>query len=81
MCGFAGTLSPSRHAPIDRELIRAMGDWGPGADGFYCGEGIARLWNEHQQGRRDQCPRLWSLVMIGLWFREFADGARRAAAA
>ena len=44
MCGFAGKLSPSPQAPVDRALIRAMGDSvahrGPDADGFYFGEGI-----------------------------------------
>ncbi len=42
---------------------------------------LARLWNEHQDGRRDHRHRLWSLLMLELWFRQFADGARRAAAA
>ena len=44
MCGIAGKLGPSAHAPVDRGLIRAMGDAvahrGPDADGFYVGEGI-----------------------------------------
>jgi asparagine synthase (glutamine-hydrolysing) len=42
---------------------------------------VRRLWQEHQQGRRDHCHRIWSLVMLELWFRQFADGARRRAAA
>jgi asparagine synthase (glutamine-hydrolysing) len=44
MCGFAGKLSPSPQTPVDRALIRAMGDSvahrGPDADGFYFGDGI-----------------------------------------
>ncbi len=44
MCGFAGKLSPSPQTPVDRGLIRAMGDAvahrGPDAEGFYFGEGI-----------------------------------------
>ena len=43
MCGFAGKLSPSPQTPVDRGLIRAMGDAvahrGPDAEGFYFGEG------------------------------------------
>jgi hypothetical protein len=46
---------------------------------------VARLWQEHRDGTRDHRHRLWSLVMLELWFREFADGpgrsARRPAAA
>jgi asparagine synthase (glutamine-hydrolysing) len=35
---------------------------------------IARLWREHKSGLRDHRHRLWSLVMLELWFREFLDG-------
>ena len=49
--------------------------------GIFHAPAVARLWDDHQQGRRDHRHRLWSLVMLELWFREFADGARRAAAA
>jgi asparagine synthase (glutamine-hydrolysing) len=43
---------------------------------------LERLWNDHQQRRRDHQHRLWTLVMLELWFRQFADGgARREAAA
>ena len=39
---------------------------------------IARLWREHCSGRHDHRHRLWSLVMLELWFRQFIDGARAA---
>jgi asparagine synthase (glutamine-hydrolysing) len=35
---------------------------------------VARLWREHRDGVRDHRHRLWSLVMLELWFRQFADG-------
>jgi len=43
---------------------------------------IERLWREHQSARRDHRHRLWSLLMLELWFREFADSpiARRTSA-
>lgn len=34
---------------------------------------VARLWREHQSGRRDHRHRLWSLLMLELWFRQFVD--------
>ena len=34
---------------------------------------VARLWREHQSGRRDHRHRLWSLLMLELWFRQFID--------
>ena len=36
---------------------------------------VGRLWAEHQSGRRDHRHRLWSLLMLELWFREFVDGS------
>ena len=35
---------------------------------------ITRLWREHRSGARDHRHRLWSLVMLELWFRQFVDG-------
>jgi asparagine synthase (glutamine-hydrolysing) len=34
---------------------------------------VATLWREHRDGTRDHRHRLWSLVMLELWFRQFAD--------
>jgi asparagine synthase (glutamine-hydrolysing) len=46
--------------------------------GVFDAAAIARLWREHCDGRHDHRHRLWSLVMLELWFREFIDGARAA---
>ncbi len=43
---------------------------------------VARLWREHRTQTRDHRHRLWSLVMLELWFRQFVDrGARTGAVA
>ena len=34
---------------------------------------VARVWREHRDGVADHCHRLWSLVMLELWFRQFVD--------
>jgi asparagine synthase (glutamine-hydrolysing) len=49
--------------------------------GLFRRDAVERLWHDHQNARKDHTHRLWSLVMLELWFRRFADGARRAAAA
>lgn len=36
---------------------------------------VSRLWSEHQSGRRDHRHRLWSLLMLELWFKQFVDQA------
>ena len=39
--------------------------------------GRARLWVEHRARSSDHGHRLWSLLMLELWFRQFVDGASR----
>jgi asparagine synthase (glutamine-hydrolysing) len=35
---------------------------------------LRQLWNEHTSRHRDHSHRLWSLLMLEFWFREFIDG-------
>lgn len=35
---------------------------------------LQQLWDEHAGARRDHTYRLWSLLMLEFWFREFIDG-------
>lgn len=35
---------------------------------------VERLVDEHQQGRFDHSYRLWSLLVLEMWFREWVDG-------
>jgi asparagine synthase (glutamine-hydrolysing) len=41
---------------------------------------VERLWREHRSGRRDHRHRLWSLLMLELWFRQCVDGGASARA-
>ncbi|MGB2716070.1 MAG: asparagine synthase (glutamine-hydrolyzing) [Vicinamibacterales bacterium] len=43
--------------------------------GIFEERAITRLWNEHRTSRRDHRERLWTLVMLELWFREYIDRA------
>ncbi len=43
--------------------------------GIFDDRAVARLWREHRNGANDHRHRLWSLVMLELWFREYADGS------
>jgi len=45
--------------------------------GVFEGREVERLWREHRSGARDHRHRLWSLVMLELWFRQFVDHVRR----
>ena len=42
--------------------------------GLFQDREIVRLWREHRSGRSDHRHRVWSLVMLELWFRQFVDG-------
>jgi asparagine synthase (glutamine-hydrolysing) len=43
--------------------------------GVFNANEIGRLWREHREGTHDHRHRLWSLVMLELWFRQFIDDA------
>jgi len=43
--------------------------------GIFNGAEVQRLWTEHRSGRADHRHRLWQLVMLELWFRQFIDRA------
>ncbi len=41
--------------------------------GVFDASAVGRMWREHRTGARDHRHRLWSLLMLELWFRQFAD--------
>jgi len=41
--------------------------------GYFNRERLFKLWDEHQSGARDHGYRLWALLMLELWHKEFAD--------
>ncbi len=49
--------------------------------GIFEAHTVAAALERASRGRRDHRHRLWTLVMLELWFRQFTDGSRRAAAA
>ena len=42
--------------------------------GIFSRPALATLWDEHRSRRRDHAHRLWSVLMLEFWFREFIDG-------
>jgi asparagine synthase (glutamine-hydrolysing) len=49
------------------------------ARGIFSPIEVLRLWREHQSGSRDHRHRLWSLLMLELWFRQYVDGRAQVA--
>jgi asparagine synthase (glutamine-hydrolysing) len=44
--------------------------------GYFRPEAVSQLWDEHQQARFNHGYRLWSLLILELWQREWLDGHR-----
>jgi asparagine synthetase B (glutamine-hydrolysing) len=42
--------------------------------GIFSRAAVQALWAEHQRGGHDHTRRLWSLLMLEFWAREFIDG-------
>ena len=71
-----GPLAPMVDSLLLDRRMRERGVFDHGA--------VAAMWREHRDGSQDHRHRLWSLVMLELWFRQFVDGeavGRGAAAA
>jgi asparagine synthase (glutamine-hydrolysing) len=75
-------------APIGKWLagpLRGMGsdllfDGRLSARGIFRDAAVRDVWDAHNAGRADHAQRLWSLLMLELWFREYIDGAAAPAA-
>jgi asparagine synthase (glutamine-hydrolysing) len=79
--GFTAPIGPWLRGPLKSLAADLLLDGRLDERGLFRREALERCWNEHQQGRKEHPHRIWSLIMLELWFRQFADGARRAAAA
>lgn len=72
-------------APVGRWLSGPLETMGHDLlfDGRLAQRGVLRdsavrtLWSEHRSGQVDHQHRLWAVLMLELWFREFIDGAPR----
>jgi asparagine synthase (glutamine-hydrolysing) len=79
----AGLMPPARRLPARHAWLRpALGSLvpavllGPRFDGrgIVSRPALRQLWSEHQTGRGNHTHRLWSLLMLELWFRDVIDG-------
>jgi asparagine synthase (glutamine-hydrolysing) len=78
--GFEAPIGEWLRGPLAPMVDALLLDGRLRGRGVFDDRAVARIWTEHREGRRDHRHRLWSLVMLELWFRQFADGARPAAA-
>ncbi|HTI38115.1 MAG TPA: asparagine synthase (glutamine-hydrolyzing) [Vicinamibacterales bacterium] len=62
-----GPLAPLADGLLADGRLRSRGVFDDGE--------VTRLWTEHRTGRADHRHRLWQLIMLELWFRQFIDRA------
>ncbi len=43
--------------------------------GYVRPETVKRIWDAHQQGRRNHASQIWALMVLELWLREYLDTA------
>jgi len=63
---FRGPLAPFAQEVFTDRRTRQRG--------LFQNETVDRLLDEHIAGRFDHAPRLWALLILELWQREWLDG-------
>ena len=71
--GFEAPIGEWLRGPLAPMATELLLDGRLRARGIFNPSELARLWNEHRRGEADHRHRLWQLVMLELWFREFID--------
>ena len=76
--GFEAPIGEWLRGPLAPMVDSLLTDGRLRERGIFDDRGVRRVWQEHREGRRDHRHRLWSLIMLELWFRTFVDGGARA---
>jgi asparagine synthase (glutamine-hydrolysing) len=79
--GFEAPIGEWLRGPLAPLVDDVLLDGRLRSRGIFDERAVASLWREHRTQRRDHRHRLWSLVMLELWFRQFVDRGAAAEAA
>jgi asparagine synthase (glutamine-hydrolysing) len=79
--GFDAPIADWLRGPLAPLTVALLFDGRLKQRGLFNDREVSRLWNEHRTQRADHRHRLWQLLMLELWFRQFVDGSPRHAAA
>ena len=72
--GFAAPIGEWLRGPLREMTTELLLDGRLRDRGIFDSREVARLWDEHRTGRVDHRHRLWQLVMLEIWFRQYVDG-------
>jgi asparagine synthase (glutamine-hydrolysing) len=73
--GFEAPIGEWLRGPLAPMAFELLFDGRLRDRGIFDARTVAALWQEHRDRRCDHRHRLWSLVMLELWFRRFANVA------
>ncbi len=73
--GFGVPLDRWFRGPLRNDLESILLDPISIARGIFRADVVKTLVDEHTSGRRDHAYKLWSLLMLELWFRRYVDAA------
>jgi asparagine synthase (glutamine-hydrolysing) len=71
--GFAAPIGQWLRGPLAAMTSELLLDGRLEHRGLFNAGEVTRLWNDHRSGHADHCHRIWQLIMLELWFREFID--------
>jgi len=78
--GFEAPIGEWLRGPLAPMAESLLSDGTLRDRGIFNDREVTRLWTEHRDGRADHRHRLWQLMMLELWFRQFIDTAPAARA-
>jgi asparagine synthase (glutamine-hydrolysing) len=73
--GFEAPIAEWLRGPLAPMADSLLADGRLRDRGVFNDREVGRLWTEHRDGRADHRHRLWQLMMLELWFRQFIDKA------
>ena len=73
--GFDAPIGEWLRGPLAEMTSELLGDGRLRERGIFDDREVGRLWEDHRAGLADHRHRLWQLVMLELWFRQFVDRA------
>jgi asparagine synthase (glutamine-hydrolysing) len=73
--GFDAPIADWLRGPLAPMTSSLLLDSRSRSRGIFDAREVSRLWDEHRMRRADHRHRLWQLVMLELWFRQFVDGS------
>ena len=71
--GFAAPIGEWLRGPLAPMATELLMDGRLRDRGIFEPREVERIWNDHRTRRADHPHRLWQLVMLELWFRQFID--------